>query len=143
MLKRLTALILILITILLTGCFARQELRPQRNSDKVWVCEEIDNTYFYWDEDKKIFMGYIACGEKQMDFVLLPYSGLLVEFLHPDVLKKDEMHSEDVFISGFADYQENLMPIEITEDKLNIFNGEIDTLTFAPMDKDEYFEDKS
>ena len=142
MFKKLTALMLILAVILLTGCFARQELRPQRNSDEVWVCKEIDNTYFYWDKEKECFLGTLTYNEEEFEFVLACGSGLDVNFVNFDILEKNKIKTKHSFIYGFADYQENLMPIEITEDKLNIFNGEIDTLTFVPMDKDEYFESK-
>ena len=144
MFKKLTSLMLILAVTLLSGCFARQELRPQRNSDEVWVCKEIDNTYFYWDEDKEYFLGILTYKEKRVDFLLGSGTGLGVSFIGYDATESGGIKKEeDYFIHGFADYQENLMPIEITEDKLNIFNGEIDTLTFEPMDKDEYFGDKS
>ena len=134
---------LILAVVLLSGCFARQELRPQRNSDEVWVCKEIDNTYFYWDEESDDFYGIINFEDYSQEFILGDSSGLAVDFYYPYVSNSETIYPDkDSFIHGFADYQENLMPIEITEDKLNIFNGEIDTLTFEPMDKDEYFGDK-
>ncbi len=140
MLKKL--LIIFTAICLMSGCFARRELRPQRNSEEIWVCKEIEDTYFYWDEDSDCFMGTITYAQETMEFVLGGGSGLGVSFYYSNTLKQDDFYPEkDRFIHGFADYQQGVMPVKIDEDKLNILKGEIDTLTFIPQDRKEYFED--
>ncbi len=127
---------------LLSGCFARMELRPQTNPEEIWVCKEIEDTYFYWDEDSDYFIGIISYDENSKEFVLRENSGLVVEFLPSSVKESGYTSMDDSFLRGRADYQKNIMPVEIIEDKLNILKGEIDTLTFTPQNKKEYFENK-
>ena len=133
-------LCIILVIIMMSGCIARPELRPQRNSDEIWVCKEIDNTYFYWDSKENDFVGVVTYKENSMNFILSQSSGLIVDFLYTTVSNQEYVSDEDSFLIGRADYQQNLMPVEITEDKLNILKGEVSTLTFVPQNKEEYFD---
>ncbi len=131
---------LIVCVMLFSGCDMNKELRPQRNSSEIWVCEETENTYFYWDEKAHSFLGNVAYKDASYSFVLGGNYGKGVSFYTLDVLKEDVPISDDVtFLNGFTDYQQGIMPVEIFEDKLNIFNGEITTLTFVCKDKAEYF----
>ena len=138
--KTLIILCLIFFVFLISGCIARPKLRPQRNPNEIWVCQEIDNTYFYWDEQLRSFIGKISYDAVSMDFVLGGSSGLGVSFISSSIIEKDNIDLEDYFIEGLADYQKNLMPVEITEDKLNILKGEVSTLTFVPQNKEQYFK---
>ena len=133
-------LCIILVIIMMSGCIARPELRPQRNSEKIWVCKEIDNTYFYWDSKENDFVGVVTYKENSMNFILSQSSGLIVDFLYTTVSNQEYVSDEDSFLIGRADYQQNLMPVEITEDKLNILKGEVSTLTFVPQNKEQYFK---
>ncbi len=137
MFKRL--FVVFICVVLFSGCIARQELRPKNNPDEIWVCEETENTYFYWDEEKDAFLGNVAYKDASHNFVLGSSSGLGVSFYTLDVLKDNIASEETTFLHGFADYQQGIMPVEINDDKLNIFNGEITTLTFVCKDKAEYF----
>lgn len=135
-------ILLILCAVLFSGCDMNKELRPQNNSNEIWVCEELPNTYFYWDEEIHRFLGNVAYKDASYGFALGGGYGKGVSFYTLDVSKEDVSNSEDVtFLRGFADYQQGIMPVEIFEDKLNIFNGEITTLTFVCKDKAEYFKD--
>ncbi len=139
--KKIFVLLCIIFTIvIISGCIARPKLRPQRNSDEIWVCKEIDNTYFYWDEELRSFIGKISYDDVSMDFVLGGSSGLGVSFINRSIIEKGKKEIEDTFMHGLADYQKNLMPVEITEDKLNILKGEVPTLTFVPQNKEDYFK---
>ena len=138
MFKRLS--VIIMCVILFSGCIARQELRPQENTDEIWVCEEVENTYFYWDEEKDAFLGNVAYKDESYSFVLGGSYGNSVKFYALDVLQEESNSEDMIFLRGFTDYQKGIMPVEIADDKLNIFNGEITTLTFVCKDKAEYFE---
>lgn len=134
---------LIVCVMLFTGCDMNKELRPQKNSNEIWVCEEVPNTYFCWDEEIHRFLGNVEYKDVSYGFALGGGYGNGVSFYNLDVSKEDVSNSEDVtFLHGFADYQQGIMPVEIFEDKLNIFNGEITTLTFVLKDKAEYFKEK-
>ncbi len=126
---------------MLSGCLMDDELRPQRNDDEIWVCEEIENTYFYWDKEKNAFLGIISYKGASYEFVHGESYGNCISFYSIDTLQEDVPISEETtFLIGFTDFQQGIMPVEISQDKLNIFNGEIDTLTFVLQNREEYFK---
>ncbi len=137
-------IITLIFTVILSGCIAQQDLRPQVNDYEIWVCEEVENTYFYWDEEKDAFWGTITYKENSYNFVLGGGSGLVTDFYTPDVLQEDvPISDETTFLRGDSDYQGDKMIVEITEDKEGIFNGEVTTLTFVARDRKTYFESQN
>ncbi len=139
MFKRLS--VIIMCVVLFSGCDMNKELRPQNNSNEIWVCEEVQNTYFGWDEEMNSFLGNVAYKDVSYGFVLGGSYGNSVKFYALDVLQEESNSEDMIFLRGFADYQKGIMPVEILEDKLNIFNGEITTLTFVCKDKAEYLKE--
>ena len=142
MIKKIFLISLILCITILSGCIAAADIRPQHNNEFVWVCTELSDTYFYWDEETLFFEGLLSYDNKHQEFIWVDDSGLAVDICYPYVVDKDGIYPDkDTFIFGFADYQKDLLTLKIEEDKLNIFNGEITTLTFKPQKWDEFFKE--
>ncbi len=143
MIKKLALALLILCLTILSGCIADADIRPQCNNEYVWVCNELEDTYFYWNENEEVFIGLLSHDEKTYDIAWQDSSGLGVSIVPAKKLQEQEyVTSEDEILFGFADYQKDFLILEIEEDKLNIFNGEIATITFAPKKWEEFFEEE-
>lgn len=133
-------MLLILCVVFLSGCNMQMDVAPKNNPNEIWVCEEVPNTYFGWDEEEHRFLGNVAYKDASYGFVLGGSYGNSVKFYTLDVLQEESNSGNMIFLRGITDYQKGIMPVEIFEDKLNIFNGEITTLTFVCKDKAEYFK---
>ena len=144
MIKKLALAPLILCLIILSGCIADADKRPQCNNEYVWVCNELEDSYFYWDENEEVFIGLLSHDEKTYDIAWLDSSGLAISIMPAKkYIEQEYVTSEDEILFGFADYQENYLTLEIQEDKLNIFNGEITTISFASQKWEDFLEEKN
>ena len=144
MIKKIFLISLILCITFLSGCMADADIRPQYNNEYVWVCNELPDTYFYWDEKPYIFVGSLSYNEKTYDFAWVDSHGHDIGIYYPYVIEEGGIFEDsEYFIAGTADYQKDFLTLKIEEDKLNIFNGEVTTITFIPQKWDEFFKEKT
>lgn len=136
-----SSILCLLLVFFLTGCVPSQKLRPQRCENEIWVCRELDNTYFYWDKEQDIFYGNLTYGEKNHEFFLSGSYGDVLSFVDTANLNEEGVYLEKYrIISGVADYQETFFTLKIKQDPKNIFNGNIKKITFLCCDREEYFK---
>ena len=144
MIKKVFLIPLVLCLTILFGCVVDSDTRPQCNNEYVWVCNELPDTYFYWDEETYFFTGSLSYNDKIQDFAWTDsYRGYDICIYYPYVIENGGIFADDeYFISGIADYQKDFLTLEIKEDKLNIFNGEITTITFTPQKWEDFFKEE-
>ncbi len=159
--KALSVVVLICILFsLLCGCtVGTPEFLPgehEGDENYVWVCKEpfvyfalvnkTEDTDFYLKFYTDTGSGYAspsfkACFEDETDYTFFyanynPINGSTT-FSVPGLL--DEYSAEEYF-GGRGDYYQDYFEFEVRNDFVNFFNGELPTLRFEKMTKEQFFE---
>ena len=143
--KKLSVVVLICIIFsLLCGCEnPNSKYMPKHYADRenyVWVCKEPFSVMFlsetYSNEDCEYFEAHF----EEKDGYLLSLASFTP---HGDdvFFQKPYVTSEkDLFFFGHADYNEDYFDFTVTSDFINFFDGELPTLRFEKMTKEEFRE---
>ena len=140
--SRIVCLVFILCFLfLLSGCIAREDVRPHVDSNYIWVCEEPFSYFIYGDVNRDA-PGILVWEENEYYYFMVDYTGTTVEFVLPSAFGEDGLTSDgNTWLLGTADYQEGYFVYTIREDYFNIFDGEVESMTFVRMSKEEFEEE--
>lgn len=124
----------------LSSCISYSDIRPQADSNYVWVSEE-PFSYFIYDDTSYDAPGFLVYEENEYYYFMVDYTGTNVRFVLPSAFSSDGLTPKDnTLLFGTADYQEGYFVYTINEDYFNIFGGKVDTMTFVRMPKEEFEE---
>ena len=139
---RIVCLVLILcLPFLLSSCITDLHIRPQVDSNYVWVCEE-PFSYFVFDDITYDSPGILVYEENEYYYFWVDGSGTAVDFALPSAFSEYGYTPENnMLLFGTADYQEGYFVYTIKEDYFNIFDGEVESMTFVRMSKEEFEEE--
>ena len=142
--QKLSATIIILVTLILNGCIYQVDLRPANDENLIWVCEE---PYAIYEYNKNVdrTVGKIVYGEMEYDVVYGADSSPYMYVMSSEELKPENENAywdDFIMLDGRAEYKRDGFDFQIKEDYVNMFNGELPLLKFKCYKKSEYFKDK-
>ncbi len=135
-------LIVICLTLILSGCVYQSELRPEYNDTDVWVCEK-PYAELYWSKSQG-HTGIISYNDAQYNITHEETYGPLIWVYTTEAtpFRNTDVPEEYWIFKGHANYGKDSLSIEIHADYKNIFNGELPTLNFKRYNKEEYLKNK-
>lgn len=136
-----TILALLLLACLVSGCIYQRELRPIRDVEEVWICDD-PYAELYWDNIGQ--HGKIIIDENIYDVVFTTTTGpqIMVYNKEGKNEKENSYNNDYLLFRGHTTYQEEAAIVKVEKDFKNIFNGELPTLEFKRYNKEEYLKDK-
>lgn len=133
-------LVLICISFSLSACISDADIRPQFDPNYVWVCEDPFSYFIYGDVNRDA-PGILVYAENEYYYFMVDGTGPSIDFALPSAFSADGYTPKgNLLLYGIADYEEGYFVYTIEEDYLNIFGGEVKTMTFVRMSKEEFEE---
>ena len=133
----------VFVEMLLNGCTYQANRRPKYDDSIVWVCQS-PRIELYWSNSEDTY-GKIYIKNKEIDLfhVENPGSGF-------DVYKNEASNcyftadgaEEYLLFKSRANYNYDTFTLQVEEDRVNMFDGELPLLKFKCYKKSEYFKDK-
>ncbi len=143
--KKLSVVVLICIIFsLLCGCEnPNSKYMPKHCANRenyVWVCKEPFAFMFlsetYSSENYEYFEAYF----EEEDGYLLSLASFTPHGVDGCFTKPDAVDEKGLFFWGYADYYEDYFDFTVTRDFINLFDGELPTLRFEKMTKEQFRE---
>ncbi len=136
------SILFLMIVVLFSGCdflFETGE-RPHANTDEIWVCKK-PYIYLSWNEEVCSLTGIAENEEIRIELSMLEAISSHVGFEKlEDARPPNEEHRTNYIFTGEADYEGDHFFVEITNDNIGFFGGELPTLRFDCYKKEEYIE---
>ena len=133
------------ILMLFCGCIYQVKLRPTKDPNKIWVCEQPYAEFMVKNENARR-TDKIICNDKVYDVVYLIDSGPIMVVYTDDILRfggyVDEYDPYELF-RGRVNYEKDCFTLTVEEDKQNIFGGEKPVMKFVKHNKEKYFNGKN
>ena len=138
-------MILVVLLIISNGCIYQSDRRPNFNEEEVWICES-PHIELYWNNpNDKIYKGLIKTENCSYEVFHVENPGSTVYMYSTDGAKfEDDFKELDKYLlfKSRANYNYDTFTLQVEEDRVNMFDGELPLLKFKCYKKSEYFKDK-
>ena len=135
----------IMCVLILNACIYQAEKRPLPRDNEVWVCEN-PHIELYWDNTyENINYGLIEINNTRYEIFHKEGAGSKVFIQSIDgaeVYNETEKVKEYLLFKSRANYNYDTFTLQVEEDRVNMFDGELPLLKFKCYKKSEYFKDK-